>query len=122
MKLRLIHLLLLLAFLPAAAAPAAAQGTAGTSLAGTVADTAGGVIPGVSVTAKNNATAATYETVTNASGGFSLPALEPGTYTVTASLSGFKTAVISDVRLVTNTPGNVRITLEVGSLEETVTV
>jgi hypothetical protein len=123
MRVSLVRLLLLvLVWVPAAAVPAFAQGTTGSSLGGTVVDTGGGVIPGVSVTAKNNATGAVFETITNTSGGFSLPALDPGTYTVTAALSGFKTAVVNEVRLVTNTPANVRVTLEVGNLEETVTV
>lgn len=122
MRFSVVRLLLAIALVAAGTLPAFAQGSAGTSLSGTVADSAGGVIPGVTVSAKNNATAATFETVTNAAGAFSLPALDAGTYTVTVSLSGFKTSVISDVRLVTNTPGNIRVTLEVGSLEETVTV
>jgi hypothetical protein len=122
MRVRLIRLLLALALVPAAASLAFAQGTAATSLAGTVVDTGGGVIPGVTVVVKNNATGATFDTVTNTSGAFSVPALDAGTYTVTVSLSGFKTSVINDVRLVTNTPGNIKVTLEVGNLEETVTV
>lgn len=122
MKVGLVRLLLALVLAAAAAVPALAQGTAATSLAGTVVDTGGGVIPGVTVVVKNNATGATYETVTNTSGAFSVPALDAGTYTVTVSLSGFKTSVINDVRLVTNTPGNIKVALEVGHLEETVTV
>ena len=55
MKFSLFRLLCLLVFFSAVAAPARAQGSAGTSLAGTVADTAGGVIPGVSVTATGEA-------------------------------------------------------------------
>ena len=122
MKVSLVRLLLALALLPATALPAWAQGTAGTSLSGTVVDSGGGIIPGVNVVAKNNATGASFETITNSSGAFSLPALDAGTYTITVSLSGFKTAVVNDVRLVTNTPGNIKVTLEVGNLEETVTV
>src|SRR5687767_13748725 len=80
MKVSLVRLLLALALLPAAALPAWAQGTAGTSLSGTVVDSGGGIIPGVNVVAKNNATSATFETITNSSGAFSLPALDAGTY------------------------------------------
>jgi hypothetical protein len=122
MRVRLVRLLLALALVPAATPFVHAQGTAATSLAGTVVDTGGGVIPGVTVSVKNNATGATFETVTNTTGAFSVPALDAGTYTVTVSLSGFKTSVINDVRLVTNTPGNIKVILEVGNLEETVTV
>ncbi len=122
MKVCLIRLLLLLALLPAVTAPAHAQGTAGTSLSGTVADTAGGVIPGVTVTAKNNATGATYETVTNASGGFSLPALEPGTYTVTVSSSEPTSSVMRTLPGVLVTRRTSLITAVLKPLSEAVTV
>jgi len=79
-------------------------------------------VPGATVTVKNNATAVTFETVSNTAGAFSLPVLDPGTYTVTVTLSGFKTVVINDVRLLAATPGSLRATLEVGGLEETVEV
>ena len=61
--------------------------------------------------------ARTFDTVTNTAGAFSVPALDPGTYTVTVSLDGFKTAVINDVRLLAATPGSIRATLEVGSAD-----
>jgi hypothetical protein len=98
------------------------QSSTGTSLSGVVADVGGGVIPGANVVVKNNGTAETFETVTNSSGAFSVPSLPAGTYTVTVSLAGFKTAVITDVRLVTGNPGNIKAALEVGALTETVEV
>ena len=101
---------------------ALAQGSAKSSLAGVVVDTAGGVVPGATVTVKNNATARTFETLSNTAGAFSIPVLDPGTYTVTVALDGFKTAVVNDVRLLAATPGSIRATLEVGSLTETVEV
>ncbi len=99
-----------------------AQGTATSSLSGVVVDSGGGVIPGASVTVKNNATNATLDVVTNNRGEFSVPAIPPGTYTVTVTLSGFKTAVIKDVKLLAAIPADVKAVLEVGNLEETVTV
>ena len=101
---------------------ALAQGGANSSLAGVVVDAAGGVVPGATVTVRNNATGTAFESVSNSAGAFSIPALDPGTYTVTVALDGFKTAVISDVRLLAATPGSVRATLEVGNLAETVEV
>ena len=62
-------------------------------------DTAGGVVPGATVTVTNNSTKETHEGVTNPQGQFSFPALPIGTYTVTVSLEGFKTFVANEVRL-----------------------
>jgi hypothetical protein len=105
------------------AVPAFAQGgRTGTSLSGIVTDVSGGVIPGATVIVKNNATNVTYETVSNEQGAFSVPALDAGTYTVTVSLQGFKTAVLNDVVLNAGVPGSVRARLEVGALEETIVV
>ena len=103
--------------------PALAQGGgATTSLSGTVTDTSGAIIPGANVAIKNNSTATDYQAVTNESGFFSVPALDPGSYTVTVTLMGFKTAVLNDVRLNAATPGTIKVALEVGGLEETVVV
>ena len=109
-----LRLVLSVALVLCSASLALAQGSANSSLAGVVADAAGGVVPGATVTVKNNATGTTFETVTNTAGAFSIPVLDPGTYTVTVALSGFKTAVINDVRLLAATPGSIRATLEVG--------
>ena len=93
-----------------------------TSLAGVAVDTAGGIVPGATVVVKNNATGVSTEAVTNSTGAFSLPGLDVGTYTVTVSLTGFKTAVMNDVRVVTATQTNVKAILEIGALTETVEV
>ncbi len=119
---RSFRLLCAFALLLASCTLASAQGAANSSLAGVVLDTAGGVVPGATVTVKNNATARTFETASNTAGAFSIPALDPGTYTVTVALDGFKTAVVSDVRLLAATPGNIKVSLEVGALTETVEV
>ena len=93
-----------------------------TSLAGVAVDTAGGIVPGATVVVKNNATGVSTETVTNSTGAFSLPGLDVGNYTVTVSLTGFKTAVMNDVRVVTATQTNIKAILEIGALTETVEV
>ena len=69
------------------------------SIRGTVTDKDGGVVPGATVELKNNATSVAKSEVTNSSGGYVFAALDPGTYTVTVSLSGFKTFAHTDVRL-----------------------
>lgn len=98
------------------------QGGATSAITGVVADSAGGVMPGANVVVTSNATGTKFEAVTNATGAFSVPALSAGTYSITVSLQGFKTAVITDVRVQLGIPTTVNATLELGSLEETITV
>jgi hypothetical protein len=102
--------------------PAFAQGGATSSIVGVVVDSGGGVIPGATVTATNDATAGSFTAVTNASGGFTIPALPVGKYTVNVALQGFKTAVLKDVEVTAAIPANVKAVLEVGGLTETVIV
>jgi len=105
------------------AAPALAQGTGGTtSLNGVVVDSQGGVLPGATVEIKNAATGVTETVVSNTAGAFSIPGLSPGLYVVSVSLSGFKTTVITDVRLVAASPAQIKPMLEMGALTETVEV
>ena len=106
-----------------AASLAFAQGTgSSTTLSGLVTDAQKAVIPGADVVAKNNATAAEFRAVTDEAGRFAMAAVPPGTYTVTVSLMGFKTAQLPDVTVLTATPASVNVTLEVGQLQETVVV
>lgn len=98
------------------------QGGATSAISGVVKDTAGGVIPGATVVVTSNATATKFETVTNTTGAFSVPALSAGVYTLTVSLTGFKGAVITDIRVQPGIPSTVNATLEVGNLVETITV
>jgi len=101
----------------------AQTGSATAPLSGVVADKDGGVIPGATVTVKNNATGVTRPpVVTNSLGVFLVAGLEPGAYTVTVELQGFKKAVISDVKMVTATPYDIKVTMEVGTVSETVEV
>jgi carboxypeptidase family protein len=97
-------------------------GVTAAPLSGIVVDTSGAPVPGASVTVRNEATGASYPTVTNTQGSFAVPALEPGTYTVTVSLTGFKQAVLKGNKLLTATPLGIKVTLEVGGMEETITV
>jgi Carboxypeptidase regulatory-like domain/TonB dependent receptor/TonB-dependent Receptor Plug Domain len=97
-----------------------AQSTA--SISGVVKDTAGAVMPGVSVTVKNDASGAAQDVLTDGEGRYQVSALPAGTYTVTATLTGFKTAEVKTVRLAIGQPLSVPLALEIGSLEETITV
>src|SRR5262245_16696300 len=80
----------------AAVSAYAQAGSTKTSLNGIVVDTGGGVIPGATVTVKNIETGTSFETTTNASGVFVVPALDAGVYSVTVSLQGFKTSLIKE--------------------------
>jgi hypothetical protein len=108
--------------LGSAAAPALAQGSATSSISGTVVDSGGGVIPGAAVVVKNNASGTTFNAVTNSTGTFSVPALEAGVYSLSVSLSGFKTGIYNNIQLAIGTPASVKVVLEVGGVEQTVEV
>ena len=88
-----------------ASASVFAQATA--SISGRVVDQEGAVLPGVTVSVTNTATGAARDTITNGEGLYSIPALNPGSYTVTASLPGFKTVVLNAVVLNAGTPASV---------------
>src|SRR5437016_5124185 len=119
----LLRLIVLVSFATLTATTAFAQGgSTSTSLAGVVVDKDGGVIPGATVVVSNNATAVKKTVVTNGEGVWSVPTMDPGMYTVTISLEGFKTLVVNEVRLLAAQPGNLRNTLEVGSLKDEVTI
>ena len=116
------RLALTVAILVAASTIAYAQGGITSTLAGTIVDGSGAVIPGADVVARHNATGTVHAAVTSEQGTFNIPAVVPGKYTVTVSLSGFKTVVLNDVEVNAGVPASVRAVLEVGQLAETVTV
>lgn len=112
---------LILASLMLLASPTEAQTTTGTIL-GDVRDATGGALPGVTVTAINQSNGATREAVTDARGGYSFSALPPGTYTIKASLTGFRETQRAEVRLPIASQVEVPFVLEVGGVAEIVTV
>ena len=72
--------------------------TANGQLGGVVQDPSNALIPGVTVTLTNTETGVSAIQVTNESGVYSFPSIQPGNaYTVTAALPGFKTSVTKDV-------------------------
>ena len=115
---RALVALLLFVLLPGALA---AQETRAT-VTGTVRDTQGGVIPGVTVTVTNIDTNIATEATTNESGVFTIQKLQPGPIRISAALPGFKTFVREGITLRTAETVTVNIPLSVGGLEEVVTV
>ena len=87
-----------------------AQMTRG-SIAGTARDASGAVVPGATVVVTNVATNASHTVVTDTQGFYRVPALEPGRYTVTTELSGFRKVEQRDVdvRPALETPLDVRL-------------
>jgi len=81
-----------------------------------------GVIPGVTVTLTNDATGVSRDTVSNDSGEYSFPALDPSTYSIKASVQGFKTFERRGIRIGAQQFVTLDITLEVGTVAETITV
>lgn len=110
-------ILSLLLFSPAAAL---AQSTG--QVNGIVTDTSGAVLPGVTVESTNTATGALRTAVTGTDGLYTIPLLQPGNYTVKASLSGFRIAIREGVRVTVTETARVAFELPVGQLTETVTV
>ena len=107
----------------AAVIPGAAHAQDSASIAGSVADSTGGVLPGVTVVASSPALIEGSRTVvTDGAGAYRIVALRPGTYTVTFTLPGFSTVVREGVELEGSFAAAVDVQLSVGSVEETVTV
>ncbi len=103
------------------AAPAAAQDSRG-SIGGRVADSSGGVLPGVTVTIVNNGTNATTVVVTGDGGVFTAPFLISGNYRVTVELTGFRTTVREKVDVRVGDRLQVDFTLEPASISTEITV
>ena len=112
---------ILVALCTLAPSPAAAQAVYG-SISGTVTDSSGAVLPGVSVTVTSVDRKTTDTVVTNESGFFLKERLVPGTYEVKAELASFKTAVVPSVVVNVDAQTPINFKLEVGELTETVTV
>lgn len=92
------------------------------TVTGTVADSQGAVVPGVTVTALNTDTNVAAEAQTNERGVYTIQQLPPGPYRITAGLSGFKTFVREGITLRTAETVTVNLVLSLGAVEETVTV
>src|SRR5659263_228172 len=89
---------------------------------GTVTDEGKGVMPGVSVTLINGATMVAVTRVSDGKGRYLFDFVDPGGYTITAELQGFKKAEQKNVRVTQRGDITVDLVLAIGGLEETVTV
>ena len=91
------------------------------TLSGTVSDTTGGVLPGVTVVAVHQATGNTFESVTDGTGRYRMP-VRIGAYSITAALPGFQTVTQAGVAVQVGQVATVNLQLGVSTLQETVTV
>ena len=114
-------ILRLLALMVVAAAAAFGQ-QSDASLSGSVSDATGAVIPGVAVTFTNARTGVHNSTISNESGIFISPPLQPGEYQVSAELDGFKKFVRAGVILNTGDKVSIKITLDVGGITDSLDV
>src|SRR5262245_20802142 len=89
---------------------------------GIVSDSSGALIPGVEVSARNIATGIVTTRITNEAGNYDFPSLQPGTYTVSAALSGFQTATFNNVQLSQAQQVRLNFTLQVGTVAQAVEV
>lgn len=99
------------------------EASAQASIAGVVRDGSGAVLPGVTVEASSPALIEKARTVvTDGSGQYRIVDLSPGRYQVVFTLAGFKTVRREDVVLEGTFSAQINVGLEVGALEESVTV
>ena len=92
------------------------------AIGGTVTDPSGSAIPNASVIATHVETNIETRATTTDAGVYRMPYMSLGTYRITASASGFKTAAIQNVTLRVAQTLNIDVTLELGQVTEQVTV
>ena len=97
------------------------QGDRGT-ISGVVIDPSGAAVAGVKIDVVHAATNTRYETVTTSTGAFRVVSLPIGIYNLTAQAQGFQSHVRSNIQIQVNQVATVDITLNVGSVAESVTV
>jgi len=105
----------------ALAIPAFAQVDQG-RIAGTIKDQTGAVIPGVTITAKNDRTGEERSVVSGDKGDYLVAALRPSTYTVTAELTGFAKSEVTGVQLVVGQTLNIDLTIKPAGVSQELTV
>ena len=108
-------------FLFGVPAVAAAQ-LVGGAIQGTVRDSQGAVLPGVSIGVRNVGTGATYELTTDQGGHYQVLALPPGEYEVTVSITGFRAIAHRGIRLAVGQTAVIESTLELGPVSEQIEV
>src|SRR5262249_56808548 len=92
------------------------------AVTGLITDPNGRSVPGATILITNLATNVASKTVTNDQGIYRIPSLQPGIYRITLSKDGFKSIVKSGVELHVQDVASINFELQLGSVNETVTV
>jgi len=119
MKVGMLRAIGLCLMLVLSAAFAFAQTTG--SISGTVQDSNGAAVPNATVEIKGES-GQNYQVVTNEAGGYRVPSVSTGLYTVTVTAPNFKRSVTSAVKVDVGLPSTVNVSLQIGDVAETVTV
>ncbi|HLK49281.1 MAG TPA: TonB-dependent receptor [Bryobacteraceae bacterium] len=92
------------------------------SVGGTVSDPSGALVPKVNVSARNINTGIVSNTVTNETGAYQFPSLQPGSYTISATAAGFQTATYNDVQLGQNQQVRLNFSMQLATGAQSVEV
>jgi Carboxypeptidase regulatory-like domain len=123
MKLRLTRrAVLLLAMVELMTTLVPAQVTTSGRLTGEVKDAQGALIPRAQIVAKHDQAQTEYKGTANEEGGFTIPSIPNGTYTITIGAPGFKTTVTKDVKVDASQVTTLNAVLETGGASEQVLV
>ena len=96
--------------------------TGAASITGLVVDETGGALPGVTVTATNQATNVEYVAISNEAGNYTITSVPIGTYIIKAELTGFRTSTTAVITLEAKQVRRLDFKMTVGAIAETVEV
>ena len=92
------------------------------TLVGTVRDASGATVPNATITATELTTGVVTSATSNESGDYRIATLRPGSYNISATKASFKAVTINDIQLLVGKTTRVDIGLEVGEVQEKITV
>ena len=118
----LVRVVSVVAALILSVAPAVGQGSATGEFNGSVVDQSGAVLPGAAITLTEESTGLVRDAVSNDTGRFVVPAVQPGVYTVRAELSGFQTQARTGIRILVGQAVTLTLTMPIGTLTDQITV
>ena len=92
------------------------------TITGTIADPTGAVIPGASLHARNTATGAAYDTVSTATGNYTIPSILAGNYDLTVTAAGFEKYIQQGIGVEVVQTLRIDVVMKVGAATESVTI